>query len=261
MSSNGVRAKKSLGQHWLKDKSVLENIAGTALVHEHDLVLEVGPGLGTLTDVLLSRGAGVIAVEMDEKLADKLSRAKDSPRLEVVQGDILKFDLTKLPKNYKVVANIPYYLTSHLLRILAESANPPKQITLLVQKEVARRICAKPGDMSLLSVSAQFYFDTELGRMVPARLFSPPPKVDSQVVNMFRRTKLPLDAKDTKEFFRIAKAGFANRRKILLNSLAGGLDKSKEEIATKLQIAHIDPGARSQELSINQWLRLFRALA
>jgi 16S rRNA (adenine1518-N6/adenine1519-N6)-dimethyltransferase len=153
-----MQAKKSLGQHWLKDEASLTAICDAAELTQTDTVLEIGPGQGSLTSQLVRRAGKVIAVELDEYLASEIPFRVTDDNLEVVQGDILKFDLTQLPFGYKVVANIPYYLTSNLIRILSESPNPPSVMVLLVQKEVARRIAAKPGQMSLLSVSAQLYY-------------------------------------------------------------------------------------------------------
>jgi 16S rRNA (adenine1518-N6/adenine1519-N6)-dimethyltransferase len=262
MSNNqldGSDAKKSLGQHWLKDPLKLNHICDIALVHEHDTVLEVGPGKGTLTKELLNRGAQVVAVELDRNLHRFLAANFDSPRLVLVNEDIMKFDLRKLPKNYKVVANIPYYLTSHLIRVLTESSNPPKSITLLIQKEVAERIVAGPGDMSILSVSAQFYYDVELGEVVPSQLFSPPPKVDSQVVHMLRKPPGAYPKVDTALLFRVVKAGFAGRRKTLLNSLSAGLHIDKTETRKILEESGIAPSTRPQELSIEQWVKLYES--
>lgn len=250
------QAKKSLGQHWLSDAKTLKHICDIALVHEHDTVLEIGPGKGTLTKQLLDSGAHVVAVEIDKHLHMELAHNFDRPHLTLVNEDILEFDFGLLPTGYKVVANIPYYLTSRLIRVLAEAQNSPKSITLLVQKEVAQRIAAKPGDMSLLSASAQFYYDVELGQVVPAELFSPPPKVDSQVVNMLRKSSGEHQNIDTKLFFRVAKAGFASRRKTLLNSLSGGLHLSKKETENILRTASIPPATRPQELLISQWAKL-----
>ncbi len=250
------KPKKSLGQHWLYDEKVLSHICDIALVHEHDTVLEVGPGKGTLTGELLDRGAHVVAVEIDEELYKELSASFDRPHLTLVNQDIMQFDFGVLPANYKVVANIPYYLTSHLIRVLTEAKNPPKSLTLLVQKEVAERIAAQPGGMSLLSVSAQFYFDVELGEAVKAELFTPPPKIDSQVVHMLRKPADEHKQVDIPLFFRVVKAGFSSRRKTLLNSLSGGLRLDKKEAEDILASAAIDPQVRPQELSVDQWAKL-----
>lgn len=253
-------AKKSLGQHWLDDQPTLDLIVDFAGATKNDFVLEVGPGHGSLTKKLLAKSAKVVAVELDNELADSLSRQINSDNLEVINENILSFNLTSLPKGYKVVANIPYYLTSKLVRTFSESANPPGAITLLVQKEVAERICAKPGEMSVLSVSAQAYYDCKLGPVVSADKFSPPPKVDSQVVRMVRRTRPLFGAHDGKKFFRVVKAGFSSRRKTLQNSLSGGLRLSKGEVESVLNKLSINVNIRPQELSVEQWVKLAQYL-
>ncbi len=253
------KTKKSLGQHWLDDEATLQAIADAADVHAGDTVLEVGPGPGTLTSVLIERGASVTAVEFDEDLARDLPRRVPSPQLTVVREDILRFDLGALPPDYKVIANIPYYLTSNLLRVLCEHPNHFSKASLLIQKEVAERVCARPGDMSLLSVSVQFYCEASLGPVVPARLFSPPPKVDSQVLQLTFRTEPLFPGVEPRRFFRLVKAGFAQRRKTLLNSISAGLHLSREDTARLLESAGISPGIRAQTLSLADWYRLYEA--
>ncbi len=250
-----AQAKKSLGQHWLNDLKTLEAICDAVEVGRDDTVLEIGPGQGSLTKVLVKRARQVIAVEKDESLATSLAHSQIAKNLQIVKGDILKFDLGKLPKGYKVVANIPYYLTNNLLRLLCESPNPFSQAAILVQKEVAERVTANAGGMSLLSVMTQFYCNVSLGQIVPAKMFSPPPKVDSQILILKHHG--PLFDVDTKQFFRLVKAGFSNRRKTLLNSLSGGLQLTKPEIETLLQKANINPNSRAQELSIENWHELY----
>lgn len=223
-----------------------------------DVVLEVGPGLGTLTQQLVDRGSKVVAVEFDEKLARDLPRRVPADTLQVIHQDILSFDLTTLPQNYKVAANIPYYLTSKLLRMLCESPTHFSKAALLVQKEVAERVCAEPGDMSLLSVSVQFYCEARLGDLVPAELFTPPPKVDSQILLLEYRSK-PLFDVDEKAFFRLVKAGFHERRKKLRSSLSGGLRISKPEAEALLAKAGVDPNLRPQHLSLDDWHNLYLA--
>lgn len=247
------KANKRLGQHWLTDKSTLEDIVEFADVALQDTVLEVGPGNGTLTDVLARRAGKVVAVEYDQDLAPTLAKRYSNTNVSIVSDDIMQFDLTLLPKGYKVVANIPYYLTSNLLRRLLESKNPPASITLLVQKEVAERIAAPPGKMSVLSVSAQYYCDVKLGEVVPAAMFIPPPKVDSQVVRLNYRQKSLFTDVDTNQFFKLVKAGFSQRRKKLRSSLAGGLSIGKDDAEKLLQKARINPDARAQELTLQQW--------
>lgn len=253
-----VIAKKSLGQHWLTDVKTLEGIVDAAELKPSDTVLEVGPGLGSLTNLLLKLAGRVVAVEKDEILAGLLM-GQNIQKLEVVQGDILKFDLGSLPAGYKVVANIPYYLTSNLLRVLSESSNPPGLMVLLVQKEVAQRICAEPGQLSLLGVSVQLYYQATPGIIVPAKFFSPPPKVDSQVITLGRYAKPLFNGLDTGLFFRIVKAGFSAKRKKLRSSLAAGLGISKAEADQLLSRAGISGDLRAQNLSLNEWYLLYQS--
>lgn len=222
-----------------------------------DVVLEIGPGLGTLTQLLVQRARQVIAVEFDLQLAAKLPKLVTADNLQVTAADILRFDLNHLPKGYKVVANIPYYLTSNLLQVLCETPNPPKQMALLVQKEVAQRVAAAPGDMSLLSVTVQYYCEAGLDMVVPARLFTPPPKVDSQILRLeFRQRPLFTDV-NSQKFFQLVKAGFSQRRKKLRSSLAAGLRIDKIAAEKLLESAQISPSARPQELTMQQWHALY----
>lgn len=253
--------KKSFGQHWLKDATVLESIVDAADVNESDVVVEVGPGLGLLTEELSKRVNQVIAIELDAYLINELTRKFEGSNVKIKEADILRYDLTSLPVGYKIVANIPYYLTSHLLRIISESSNPPSSATLLVQQEVAERVTALPGEMSLLSVTAQYYWHTGLGPLVPAKLFEPPPKVDSQVLLLQRREKPLFKDVDTKQFFRIAKAGFSQRRKKLRGSLSGGLAISKVQADELLASADIDSELRAQNLTLDDWYKLYNAYA
>ncbi len=254
---HGGTPKKSLGQHWLRDEGILEAIVSAAGVDSGDSVLEVGPGLGTLTAVLVKKAKHVYAVEYDSQLAQELAHRVPSDNLSVEEADILDYDFRTLPDGYKVVANIPYYLTSHLIRKLLETEKQPAKIALLIQKEVAERIVAQPGKMSLLSVSAQFYADCELSIEVGAEYFDPPPKVDSQVVVLAPKANPDLD---TKKFFRLVKAGFGEKRKKLTNSLAGGLHMEKSEVATLLEQEGIHANARAQELSVEQWVSLYERM-
>jgi len=249
--------KKSLGQHWLNDTSALEAITEAAEIKPTDTVLEVGPGLGTLTQHLVRQAQHVVAVEFDEKLAATLPQRISAKNLRVIQADILHFNLEDLPTHYKVVANIPYYLTSNLLRHLSESLNPPYLMVLLLQKEVAQRVAAGPGQMSLLSVSVQLFYRAELGLQLPAELFTPPPKVDSQVVILRRHAKPLFKDLDDKVFFRLVKAGFSERRKKLRSSLSAGLNITKDEADRLLNRSEINGDLRAQNLSLEQWHRLY----
>lgn len=251
-----VAPNKSLGQHWLKDRSVLASIADHAEIKPTDTVLEIGPGLGTLTSELLRRAAKVVAVEFDAELARKLPGQFPGTNLDVYNEDILSFDLTKLPAGYKVVANVPYYITSKIVKLLMTSTNKPSTTVLLVQKEVAERIAAEPGDMSILAVSAQIYSEAHLGDLVPAYLFTPPPKVDSQVVILETRQYPLVAPEQEKAFFRVVKAGFSAKRKKLRSSLSGGLGITKADTEALLKSAGISPDARAEDLSIADWLKL-----
>jgi 16S rRNA (adenine1518-N6/adenine1519-N6)-dimethyltransferase len=254
--SEHIEPKKSLGQHWLHDIAVLGDIADAARIQPEDTILEVGPGLGTLTAELSRQARHVIAVELDGTLATgliaELTR-QSVDNVSVLQADILRFDFGTLPDDYKIVANIPYYLTSHLLRILTETPSKPSVAVLLMQKEVAERVCAKPGDMSILSVAVQLMYDAQLGSVVPARLFTPPPKVDSQVLILNR---LAEPALNSKQLMRLVKIGFASKRKKLVNNLCAGYGMAKAEAEALLGAAHIDPNIRAEGLSIAQWQTL-----
>lgn len=252
--------RKSLGQHWLHDQASLQAMADAAAVGPGDVVLEIGPGPGTLTSLLAARAARVIAVEFDAQLARDLPVRVPAGNLQVVHQDILSFDLTTLPPGYKVSANIPYYLTSNLVRVLCENPNHFSVAALLMQKEVAQRICAAPGAMSLLSVSVQFYCEATLGRLVPAALFTPPPKVDSRILILRYRQQPLFPDVDTRKFFRIVKAGFSQRRKTLLNALSAGLHLSRAETVQVLADAGIDASSRAQSLSLQQWHDLYQSL-
>lgn len=251
--------KKELGQHWLKDPEILTEIAEAAELSSDDVVLEIGPGLGTLTSRLLARAGRVVAVEFDTDLARKLPGQFPGKNLEVINEDILQFDLNQLPAGYKVVANVPYYITSKIVEKLMTAKNKPSLAVLLVQKEVAQRIAAEPGDMSILAISAQIFAEAELDIEVPRQFFTPPPKVDSQGVVLRTRDE-PLVAKnDEKLFFRLVKAGFSAKRKKLRSPLSAGLAISKLEVEQLLKKAGINPEQRAEDLSIDDWRRLFSA--
>ena len=251
--------RKSLGQHWLHDAASLRAMVAAANIGADDVVLEIGPGLGTLTEFLTKQAHRVVAVEFDKELAAALPSRVTETNLEVIHQDILQFDLTQLPAGYKVVANLPYYITSRIVRMLLESSNPPAQAALLVQKEVAERMAAHPGDMSILAVAVQYYAEPTLGPVVPAGLFTPPPKVDSQIISLVRRDN-PLFADVTSQvYFRIVRAGFGEKRKTLRNSLSGGLHLPKPDVEKLLLEAKITQQSRAEQLTLEEWYRLARA--
>jgi 16S rRNA (adenine1518-N6/adenine1519-N6)-dimethyltransferase len=234
----------------------LAHIADCAEIEPTDTVLEIGPGLGTLTSELLRRSQKVVAVEFDGELARKLPAQFPGKNLQVVQSDILSFDLSTMPAHYKVVANVPYYITSKIVQLLMTADNKPDTAVLLVQKEVAQRLAAQPGDMSILAISAQLFAEVTLGDIVPAVMFTPPPKVDSQVVIMKTRQTPFLTDVAEKDFFRVVKAGFSAKRKKLRSSLAGGLNIEKDHATDILTAAGISPDARAESLSLDEWVLL-----
>ncbi len=252
--------KKSLGQHWLKDPEILKQIADQADISPGESVLEIGPGLGTLTSRLLKKTNNVVVVELDEDLAKKLPGQFPGKNLKVYNEDILDFDLTILPKNYKVVANVPYYITSKIIQKLMTSENPPKTIVLLIQEEVAERIVAKNDQMSILSLSVQIYAEASLGVEVPAHYFTPPPKVDSQVVVLARRNRPLIDPAEQKDFFKLVRIGFSAKRKKLSTNLSVGYGVNKKDAEKWLADCNIAQDVRAQQLTIDQWKELLHVL-
>lgn len=256
-----VETKKSLGQHWLHDPASLQAMVDAADVQPGQTVLEIGPGTGTLTEYLLAAGVRVVALEFDQDLLPGLqNRFEGDANFSLVHGDIRTFNLTELPVGYKVVANIPYYLTSNLVQLLSESSNPPACAVLLIQKEVAERACAQPGNMSILSITTQFYWQASLGPLVPAALFTPPPKVDSQILILQGRPEPLFPDVEPRAFFRLVKAGFSQKRKTLVNSLSGGLHLEKDQIKSLLDMCKITQSARPQQLHLSDWYSLYLAL-
>lgn len=259
---------KSLGQHWLKDRDILNQIAFDAEIENGDFVLEIGPGLGTLTSSLLKfAGDGkVLCVEFDEELAKKLPAQFPGKNLEIINEDFLEFDLNKLPRNYKVAANVPYYITSKIVEKLLASENKPSVAALLVQKEVAERMAAEKGEMSVLAIASQIYAEVSLGDIVPREFFTPPPKVDSQIVILrVRKTNLIDEfnnktgsAVTEKQLFRVVKAGFMAKRKKIIKGLSANLVLDKETLEDILQRSNVSPDMRPQDLSIEDWLNIAR---
>jgi 16S rRNA (adenine1518-N6/adenine1519-N6)-dimethyltransferase len=255
----GLRPDKKLGQNFLIDPVALEKVVEAAGELAGEVVLEIGPGLGSLTRLLASRARRVVAVELDAGLILPLQRVvSEYENVTVVNGDILQLDPRELvgQPDYYVVANIPYYITSALLRHLLEAEVHPDRMALTVQLEVARRICASPGEMSLLALSVQVYGEPRIAARIPAGAFYPVPKVDSAVVRVdfFCEPRIP--ATDLEVFFRLAKAGFSQKRKTLRNALAAGLGWTPGKAETMLAAAGIDPRRRAETLSLDEWNRL-----
>ena len=255
----GLRADKKLGQNFLHDPFALESIAAAAEIKPTDTVLEIGPGLGSLTRYLAMAAHQVIAVELDKDLIPPLEAVTESYKnIYIRQGDILKISPKDLihESDYLVVANIPYYITSAIIRHLLGNEPKPKRIVLTIQKEVADRICAKPGDMSLLALSVQVYGKSRIVKRIPANAFFPAPKVDSAVlcVDIYPSPKIQTELLDT--FFKLIKAGFSQKRKTLRNSLSSGLHISTTETEGLLTKANINPMRRAETLSIEEWATL-----
>jgi 16S rRNA (adenine1518-N6/adenine1519-N6)-dimethyltransferase len=263
LSQFGVKPKKSLGQNFLVSDHAAGRIVAAAELLPDEAVLEIGAGLGALTRCLAAAAARVVAVELDQRLMPVLQHTlADCANVQLVHGDILKLDPAALmPPAYKVVANIPYYITSALLRHLLETSSSPTLMVLTVQEQVAQRIVAGPGEMSLLALGVQFYGRPRIAARLKAGAFYPRPKVNSAVVQIDLRpgARPSLDVADVDLFFRIARAGFGQRRKQLRNSLASGLSLSREEVDAALAQAGVDPRRRAETLSMQEWAALSRA--
>jgi len=266
------RARKSLGQHFLIDEEVLRLITSAAELTPADLVVEVGPGLGVLTRELARQAGGVIAVELDDKLVAILKPAlAPFPNVVIVSGDILeiepaalleehkeKFSEVGIAANYKVVANLPYYITSAVMRHFLEASVKPQVMVVTVQKEVAQAIVAKPGDLSVLSVSVQFYGQPKIVSYVPARCFYPAPEVDSAILRVDLYARPPVAVTDAKSFFELVRAGFSTPRKQIVNSLAQGLKLPKAEVLSLLVKAQIAQQRRAETLNLDEWAQLWQ---
>jgi 16S rRNA (adenine1518-N6/adenine1519-N6)-dimethyltransferase len=262
LASHDLHARKGLGQNFLIDGNILKKIAAAADLTPADTVIEVGPGLGVLTELLVEQAGKVIAVELDTNLAAILkTNFAGSPQFTVINEDILKVNATDVLAGiteYKVVANLPYYITSAVIRYFLEAPVKPSVLVLMVQKEVAKQITAQPGEMSLLSVSVQLYGKPTSVAKVAAGCFYPAPNVDSAIlrIDVYPQAKIP--SEDVTGFFDIARAGFSANRKQLPNSLSNGLKRPKEEIIPLLEKANIDPKRRAETLTIDEWITLYK---
>lgn len=255
----GLHADKRLGQNFLQDPFALEKIANAAEIQADDCVLEIGPGLGSLTRYLAVSARKVAAVELDRDLLAPLKTVlTPHPNVTVTHGDILELSIADLvdQPNYIVAANIPYNITSAIIRHLLESEPKPRRIVLTIQKEVAERICAKPGDMSLLALSVQVYGEPRLAAKIPAGAFHPIPNVDSAILRIDIHPQPLIPAEMLPIFFKFIKAGFSQKRKTLRNSLSSGLHIKPAEAETLLNTANIDPMRRAETLSIEEWHQL-----
>jgi 16S rRNA (adenine1518-N6/adenine1519-N6)-dimethyltransferase len=264
LDSYGLQPKKSLGQNFMHDPNTLEKIITTAEIMPDDLVVEIGPGTGALTERLAQVARHVMAVEVDDRLEELLeTRFNDTPNVYFVFNDILKTDLLQLVglKPFLVVANVPYYITTAIIQYLLEQKRRPKRIVMTMQYEVAQRICSQPGDMSLLAVSVQYYGKPQIvGRLNPA-VFWPRPGVDSAILRIDTYDQPIVAAPSDRAFFRVVKAGFSQKRKQLRNSLSGALSVKSDIAEQYLQAAQIDSTRRAETLNLEEWSRLSFAVA
>jgi 16S rRNA (adenine1518-N6/adenine1519-N6)-dimethyltransferase len=272
----GLHPRKRLGQNFLVDPVALGRIVAAADLSSDDLVVEVGAGLGTLTRPMAERAGHVLALELDDRLVEVLrEQLADLPNVEIVHGDVLQFSgSASLPgrtlsnRNYKVVSNLPYNITSAVLRHFLEKEPRPRLMVVTVQREVAERIVAGPGKMSLLAVSVQYYGQPRLVARIPAGAFYPPPQVDSAVVRIdvaehaavWLEVEADGDQVDEAAFFRVVRAGFSQKRKTLRNSLSAGLGLSPASVEKVLEQAGVNPQRRAETLSLQEWAHLVRPL-
>jgi len=266
----GLKARKGLAQHFLVDEGVLESIVAAADLTPEDTIIEVGPGLGVLTRELAGRAGWVIAIELDNRLADALRKTlAPFENIVIINEDVLGADpaalLQERPprfpnalKPYKVVANLPYYITSPVLRHFLEASVKPDVMVVMVQQEVAEAIVAAPGKRSVLSIAVQFYGRPDIVTWVPAASFYPAPEVDSAVVRIDVYPRPPVEVTDEEGFFKLVRAGFSAARKQVVNSLAHGLGLPKEEVLAWLERAGIDPHRRAETFTLEEWAALWK---
>jgi len=263
-----IKALKGLGQHFLVDRSVLRRMASAADLLPSDIVVEIGPGLGILTEELVRSNGKVIAIEVDSKLAFALAeRFSHVPKLTIINADVLKLDPVELimkhasecsyPQDYKVVANLPYNIAAPVLRRFLEASLKPSRMVVMVQKEVGQSMVAAPGRMGLLSLSIQLYGKPTIVGYVPARSFYPKPKVNSAIVRIDVHQKTAVEVEDIASFFTVVKAGFSAPRKQLRNSLAQGMRMQAVSVVEHLKRVEIAPERRPQTLSLEEWARVY----
>ena len=267
----GLRARKGLGQHFLIDEEVLGLILATAQLKPDDIAVEVGPGLGVLTREVAKQAGWVVAIELDDRLAGILRQTLSSfKNVTIINEDVLNVEPTallsevefeKASESYKVVANLPYYITSPVLRHFLEAQVKPQLMVVMVQKEVAEEIVAKHGRMSLLSIGVQLYGEPTIAGYVPAQCFYPAPEVDSALLRVTPYPQPAVEITDRENFFSLVRAGFSASRKQLANSLAQGLGISKTEVLSLLEKAEIAQQRRAETLTLEEWAYLWRVYA
>ena len=269
-----MQPKKSLGQNFLTNEIIAEKIAAAADLSSKDNILEIGPGKGMLTKYLAKKSGKILAVELDKTLARALKSEYIYPDdrsrvcipekgLKIIEGDILKINLPKLIEEndfqkYKVVANLPYYITSKIIRLLLETKYPPSEMVLMVQKEVGERIIALDGKESILSISVKLYAEPKLLFDVSRENFDPAPEVDSAVIKITRKKQVP-DV-DIKIFFSLVRAGFSSKRKMLINNLSSSFHIPKAELSETFKKAGLEPGVRAEKLGVEDWMKLYEVI-
>jgi 16S rRNA (adenine1518-N6/adenine1519-N6)-dimethyltransferase len=259
---HGLRPKRSLGQNFLVDEAALARVTAAAQVQADETVLEIGPGLGALTRHLAAVAQRVVAVELDQALIPILREGlQDQTRVTIVHGDILEQDISALvAAPYCVVANIPYYITSAVVRHVLEAGQRPRRVVLTMQREVAERICAPAGDLSLLAISVQVYARAMIASRIPAGAFYPRPEVDSAVLRLEVLAEPRVPAAWRPTFFHVVKVGFSQKRKQLRNALRSGLSLPSEQLDSALAASGIDGRRRAETLTLDEWLALAQAM-
>lgn len=254
-----LRPSKQYGQNFLLNEEVIEKMIETGEINKNDTVVEVGPGFGVLTLPISEKAGKVVAYEIEKKIMPYWEeRVKEYKNLEIIWGNVLRSKKLKV-ESYKVLANLPYQITSQVIRFFLEQENKPESMVIMVQKEVGERICAKPGDLSVLGLSVQFYGEPEIVTMVPRDNFFPVPKVDSAVVKIVLKRDLP--EVNEKKFFDFIKAGFINKRKLLIKNLKNYLGKkNKEKIDKAFEKMGFSNNVRAQELNLEEWIKLFKEI-
>ncbi|MFY9376800.1 MAG: 16S rRNA (adenine(1518)-N(6)/adenine(1519)-N(6))-dimethyltransferase RsmA [Peptococcia bacterium] len=265
LREHGFRFKKKWGQNFISDRNILDRIVQAAEIQPGDGVIEIGPGAGTLTRALAEAGAQVVALEIDQTLLPILEEFLSGLDVKVIEADVLKSDLAKiaaeqsLKRPYKIVANLPYYITTPIIMKILESDLDFERLVIMVQWEVAKRLTAQAGskDYGAITLAIQYYTEGKILFKVPRQVFNPAPEVDSAVISLCKREQPPVDVADLQLMFKLIKAAFGQRRKTVLNALSsGGLGLEREQIAQRLELAGIDPKRRGETLTIDEFARL-----
>lgn len=260
LNKYGIKPVKHLGQNFLLDEAVLEKIIAAADLSQNDIVLEIGPGLGILTFALAKKAKQVVAVEKDKKFARILNnelKIRNIKNVKIISADILKIRdfLFPIHDTYKIVANLPYYITSPAIRMFLETKKKPELLVFMIQKEVGQRICAKPPRMSLLSIMVQFYAEPEIVDYVGKKSFYPEPKVDSTIIKIIPKKNLP--EINAEKFFQLVRAGFSAKRKFLINNLSKKLKTPNSKLKTIFEQIGIGQKLRAENLSVKNWIKLY----